>query len=109
MSTRDPPPSPSQSAFITASALDTSKLPGFSTLSVLTTPLSTHRIALRALAHAIAAAVHLEPDGAGEVAVAVGEHLHLAVGLLVLAPGVHHERVVDREAGDGVDAFLLEL
>jgi len=30
-----------QSAFITASALDTSKLPGFSTFSVLTTPLST--------------------------------------------------------------------
>src|SRR6185437_6508327 len=67
-----------------------------------------HRVALRALAHAVAGAVHLEPDGAREVAIAVGEHLHLAVGLLILAPSVHHEGVVDREAGDGIDAFLLE-
>ena len=68
-------------AFITASALDTSNAPGFSTLSAFTTPLSHHhRIALGAHAEAEAAGVELEPHCLGELAIAVGEHHHLAVG-----------------------------
>src|SRR6185437_10780099 len=61
-----------------------------------------HRITLRADAEAIGARIELEADRLGEIGIAVGEHLHLAVGLLVLAPGVHDEGVIDREAGDGV-------
>src|SRR5579864_5085775 len=41
-----------------------------------------HGVALRAHAEAIAAAVHLEAHGLREFAVAVGQHLHLAVRLL---------------------------
>src|SRR5690606_30896508 len=52
-----------------------------------------HRVALRALAHAEAGAVHLQADGAGEVTVAVGDHHDLVADALVVAPGLHHEGV----------------
>src|SRR5579883_24097 len=68
-----------------------------------------HGVALRALAETIAAAIELEPDRAGEVAIAVGEHLDLALDLLLLAPGIHDEGVVHREAGDRIDALCPEL
>ena len=47
-------------------------------------------------------------EGRCELAVAVGYH-HQFLGILCLAPGGHHERVVDRYTGDGVDAFGLDL
>src|SRR5688500_10593770 len=58
-----------------------------------------HRVALGALAHAVARAVHRQPEGFGELAVAVGEHgdVGRARGLV---PGTEHERVVDRGADD---------
>src|SRR5438270_1871436 len=65
-----------------------------------------HRIALRALAHAELAAVEREADRVGEGAVPVGEHGDV-VGSILLAPGGHHERIVDRDAGDFVDALAL--
>src|SRR5260370_36244204 len=68
-----------------------------------------HRIAFGALAETVCRGVKLEPDRAGEIAVAVGEHEHLAVGLLILAPGAHDESVIHREAADRVDAPLLEF
>src|ERR1043166_1934222 len=71
--------------------------------------LRDERIAPRALAHAVAGAVHLESDRTREIAIAVGEHQHLVVDFLILAPGVHDEGVVDREARDGVDTLTLEI
>src|SRR3546814_783720 len=49
--------------------------------------------------------VHLQPDGLRELAVAVGEHRHLAFSLVGLAPRAHDEGVVDRGARDLVDAL----
>src|SRR6185312_595596 len=68
-----------------------------------------HRIALRAGAHAVTAGVELEPHRLGELGAAVGEHHDLAVGLVLLTPGAHDERVVDRDAGDRVDALGLDV
>src|SRR4051812_4056576 len=67
-----------------------------------------HRIALRTLAHAVFASVHLEPERLGEGAIAVGEHGDVA-GAVTLVPGLHDEWVVDRNAGDLVDALAFEL
>src|SRR5262249_20504851 len=67
-----------------------------------------HGIALRARAHAVARPVHREADRLGELAVAVGEHHHVVADLLVLAPCVHDEGVVHRQAGDRVDALGLD-
>jgi hypothetical protein len=49
----------------------------------------------------------VEPERLGELGVAVGQHQQL-LGVLRLAPGIHHEHVVDRHAGDGVDALGLD-
>jgi len=68
-----------------------------------------HGIALAARAEAELRAVHGEAHRLGELAVAVAQHEHLVAGLLVLAPGTHHERVIDGNAGDGVDTLRLEL
>ena len=42
-------------------------------------------------------------------AAAVAHHAHLALGLLVAAPGAHDEGVVDGDAPDLVDPARLEL
>src|ERR1051326_7127244 len=67
-----------------------------------------HGVTLAAFAHAEFAAVHGEAHGAGEFAIAVRQHAHLAAGALILAPGAHHECVIDRDADDFIDAFLLQ-
>src|SRR5436853_3572896 len=67
-----------------------------------------HRVALRADPHAFLDAVELEAHGAGEVGVAVAEHHHLALGPMLLAPGTHHEGVVDRDTRDRIDTLGLE-
>src|SRR3569832_2594056 len=69
---------------------------------------NNHSVTLAALAHAEARAVHLKAHRLGEVAIAIGQHADLAVRLLILAPGVHHERVIDGDAGDFVDALGLQ-
>ncbi len=53
----------------------------------------------------------MRPHAGGAVAGvrAVGQHQHLAAGAPVLAPGADREGVVDRQAGDGVDALGLDL
>ena len=92
------------------SADETRYSPPSSTLSSFDhAVLDDHRIALRARAHAEARAVQLQADRLGEVAVAVGQHQHVVADALVLAPGLHHEHVVDRDAGDGVDALGLQV
>ena len=68
-----------------------------------------HREALAARAHAEFRAVHDKPHSLGEIAIAVGEHRHLAIDARSLAPGAHDEGVVDGGAGDLVDALGLEL
>ena len=53
-------------------------------------------------------AVQLQAQGGGVLAVAVGQHQHLVAGAGALAPGVHHKGVVDRHAGNGIDALGLD-
>src|SRR5207253_10315042 len=53
--------------------------------------------------------VDAEPDRASEIAAAVGQHHDLVADILRLAPGAHHRLVVDRDAGDRVDALGLDL
>src|SRR5205085_1253222 len=67
-----------------------------------------HRIALRALTHAELAAVHLEARRSGKVAITVGKHGDVFRSVS-LVPRPHHEWVVDRNAGDFVDALALQL
>src|SRR6266700_2698520 len=67
-----------------------------------------HRVALRADAHAFLDAVELEAHGTGKLAAAVAEHHDLALGPMLLAPGTHHEGVVDRHTRDRIDALGLE-
>src|SRR5690606_5728326 len=64
-----------------------------------------HREAFAAHAHAELARVELEAELARVLAVAVGQHDDLAVRVARLAPGRHHEHVVDGHAGDRVDAL----
>ena len=71
--------------------------------------LDDDREALAAHAHAEFARVELESQRARIFAVAVGEHQHLVADARGLAPGVHHEHVVDRHAGDGVDSLGVDL
>src|SRR3546814_9393656 len=68
-----------------------------------------HRKALPARAHAVLRGIHGEADGLGEFAIAVRKHRHLIVGPALLAPGAHHEGIVDGGAGDLVDALDLEI
>ena len=100
---------PDQRCFSTFSAVDASKAPGFSTnRSLMTAVLDDHGVALAAHAEAVLGQVHRQAHGVGELAVAVAQHHHLVARLLVLAPGAHHECVVDGNAGDGVDALRLD-
>src|SRR5262245_37168045 len=67
--------------------------------------LDDRRVALRAGAEPEARAVHLQAHGRRELAVAVGQHRHGALGVLDLAPSAHDEGVVDGDAGHRVDAL----
>src|SRR6185295_7978897 len=67
------------------------------------------RETLAARAHAEAAAVELEAERLSVVTIAIGEHQHLVADVRMLAPRVHHEHVVHGHAGDGVDAFTLDV
>src|SRR4051794_32373033 len=71
--------------------------------------LDQHRIALRAHAEAALAQIQLQPNRLGEIAAAVGQHHDLLAAILVLAPGAHHKGVVDRYAGDRVNALPLQI
>ena len=99
-----------QSSSRIASALLTSNFIGASTASFFTTPSSAIN-AKRWLpgAEADAGAVHLETQGLREIRVAIGDEAHLVARAALLAPGLHHERVVDRHADDVVDALGLDL
>src|SRR5688572_11448919 len=68
-----------------------------------------HRETLAAPAHAELGEIRVGADRPDEIAAAVGEHGHLALGVGAVGPGVEHEGVVDRGAGDLVDALRLEL
>lgn len=59
-------------------------------------------------AHAVPAGVHLHAQGPGEVGVAVGDQLQAVGHVQGAAPGLHHERVVDRHADD-VDPARAEI
>src|SRR5690606_2757069 len=63
--------------------------------------------ALAADAHAVAAGVHLQAHRASEVGVAVRQQLQALGHAQALAPGLHHERIVYRHAGD-LDAEFAE-
>lgn len=66
------------------------------------------REAAAAAAHALELLV--EPERAGEAAVAVAQHQEaLVLGVVALPPGLHHELVVDRNAHHRVDAQPLEV
>src|SRR3546814_1043876 len=94
------------------SAEDTRNSPGASTLTMRATPSSAYRgKALGAHAHAEGTCVHFQPQRARELAVAVGQHQQAFGCVLALAPGLHHERVVDRHAGhlDALGAELVEM
>src|SRR5690606_33250245 len=67
-----------------------------------------HGVALGAGTHAEAGGVELKANGLGELAGAVGEQEQVLC-ILGLAPGAHHEGVVDGDAGHGVDALGLDL
>src|SRR5690606_3660533 len=64
--------------------------------------------AARADAHAIAAGVHFKAQGTGEVGIAVGDQLQAVRCIQGAAPGLQHERVVDRHA-DHVHATAAEF
>src|SRR5580693_1418870 len=68
-----------------------------------------HRIALRAHPHAFLPAVELEAYAARKLAAAVPQHDDVVCAIVLPAPGAHDKRVIDRNAGDRVDAFGLEL
>src|SRR5689334_19946493 len=68
-----------------------------------------HRITLRARAEPGPARIEFEPDRAREVAAAVGQHHDLVAAVILLAPSVHHKMVVDRDAGDRIDALGLQI
>src|SRR4051812_34594336 len=61
------------------------------------------------MAHAEFREIGVEPDSLDEIAASVGEHRHLAFGARALRPGLEDEGVVDRGAGDLIDALGLEL
>ena len=67
------------------------------------------REALAAHAHAETLGIQFQPQGARIVAVAIGQHQHLVADVGCLAPGIHDEHVIDRHAGDGIDALGAQL
>ena len=71
--------------------------------------LDQHRVAVGTLTKAAALQVELHADRAGEIAAAIGQHQHLVADILRLAPGAHDKGVIDRNAGDLIDAFCLQL
>ena len=90
-----------------ASALLTSNLFGASTASFVTVPsLDHHRVALRAHAETEASvASSSRPSAFAKAPLRVGRHHHVA-DLLVLAPGIHDEGVVDGGADNAVPRLL---
>src|SRR6266516_880133 len=50
-----------------------------------------HRVTVVAQAHAARRQVQRQPGGLGEIGAAVGHHADLARGVLIAAPGAHHE------------------
>src|SRR5206468_7223034 len=68
-----------------------------------------HRETLAAMAHSELGEIGVEAERLDEIAAAVGEHRHFPLRPRALRPGLEDERVVDRGAGDLVDALGLEL
>src|SRR5690606_15731791 len=52
--------------------------------------------------------VYVETEGAGEVAIAVGENLQLVLSAGKACPSAHHEGIVHSHDGNGVDVTRLE-
>src|SRR5579872_1240898 len=67
-----------------------------------------HRIALGAYAETAPRGVELEAGRFGEIAVAVGEEAHFAVGAGRLRPGGENVMIIDRGHRDRIDALGLE-
>ena len=70
--------------------------------------LGNQRVTLAAGPHATSHQIQFKPDSLGEGSRSVGQHSHLAVAALFLAPGAHHEGVVHGDTRDRVDALRLE-
>ena len=68
-----------------------------------------HGVTLGARAEPDAAAVEIHADLLGELGIAIGQEQHLALAARVLLPSRHDERIVHGDAGDRVDALLLEM
>ena len=68
-----------------------------------------HREATTALAHIEGAAVDIQAKRRCIVAVAVSEHPDPAIHAQILAPGVHDVGVIDRHAGNRINALVGEL
>src|SRR4051794_29161250 len=68
-----------------------------------------HRETLAAMAHPELGEIGVEADRLDEVAAAVSEHRHLALGAGAVRPGLEDEGIVDRGAGDLVDALGAQL
>ena len=56
-----------------------------------------------------AAAVEIHAGLLGELGIAVGQEQHFPLAAGGLGPGGEHERIVHRDASDGVDTELLEF
>ena len=61
------------------------------------------------MAHAELGAVHFKANGLGEIAIAVGQHQDFIRNALILGPGLHHEHVINRDAGNRINALGLEV
>src|ERR1700757_3017256 len=68
-----------------------------------------HRVTLRTHSKAGLGEVEFEPERTDEVAAAISQHCDLALGPLIFSPGRHDSGVVDRDAGDLVHAFALDV
>mmetsp|Transcript_249 Transcript_249/g.827 ORF Transcript_249/g.827 Transcript_249/m.827 type:complete len:237 (-) Transcript_249:36-746(-) len=68
-----------------------------------------HGVALGAHVAELVRGVELHIQGLGELAAGVREHGDLALGLLLLAPGLHDEGVVHGDARDDLGAGRLQL
>src|SRR5690606_15683185 len=65
-------------------------------------------VALRSHAHAAGVEVELQAQRPRPVRRSVGEHAHPAGGVLLAAPGAHHEGIIAGDAPDFVDALVFE-
>ena len=87
-----------------------SERPSFLQVEQLDRPvLDQGRIPPRADAQALVGEVELGADGLGEQRASVGQEQDLVARVDRAAPRVHHEGIVDGDAGDGVDALGAEL